>query len=127
MSPAENKTSGQQTLKINSNEYGSVKSSTVILFKAPPRSSCISMPATKLLSAIITTLVNFACLAKDTNFEDPPISFSKISEQTIVLALYPTRSIPRKSGFELSDPAFITVTSLFSSKSHKLFAIFKLF
>ena len=30
-------------------------------------------------------MVNFACLAKDTNFEDPPISFSKANQDGMKL------------------------------------------
>ena len=66
---------------------------------------------------------NLACLAEATNLEAPPISFSNPAEQTSVSASYPTRSIPRKLGLELLDPALITVISLFSIKLHRLDAI----
>ena len=44
------------------------------------------MPLQLLSSAIIIIFVNLACLAIETNFDEPPISVSKISEQTIVSA-----------------------------------------
>jgi hypothetical protein len=57
------------------------------------------MPLILLSLPIIIIFDNLACLAIETNFEEPPISFSKISEHTIVSAWYPTRSIPKKIWF----------------------------
>ena len=63
-----------------------MKSEIDTLLTAPPNSCFVSIPFIELSSVIMIILESLACLAIATNFDEPPTSFSKKSEQTTVSA-----------------------------------------